>query len=350
MSTHSEGDMPRHHTYILRMWETRSAPPDPSSRWRFSLRDVHTGEKHKFPDVRRLSAFLEDCIEMGDTVPEIPRDQETAAAREIDRDRGKLQNSSEEESKKTSVLLVEDDEALRQQLRRWLEATIPDAAISEGNSGESAVSSARSMRPDLVLVDVTELDAGGFDVLRRLRLHAPSARIIALGTREDEAYEEQICEAGATVYLQMWKIHEQLAPTLRRRSTSEREEARDRTVVCIDDEPDMISLIKLALDRHRVRLIGALGGREGLEKIRQVQPDLVLLDLMMPDINGAEVLRRMKADESLKDIPIIVITVLDPRYTVQQGVDLQRINGFIRKPFMPRELVETVNSALQPVA
>jgi CheY-like chemotaxis protein len=58
----------------------------------------------------------------------------------------------------------------------------------------------------------------------------------------------------------------------------------------------------------------------------------------------------MKADERLRDIPIIVITVLDRRYTAQQGLDLQRVNGFIRKPFMPQELVETVNSALRPVA
>jgi CheY-like chemotaxis protein len=332
------------------MWETRSAPPDPPARWRFSLRNVHTGEKHKFRDVKSLSAFLEDRIQTGDSVPEKHRDPKLTPAQEIDGDRMKLQSRLEEETNRTSVLLVEDDEALRQQLRRWLEATIPDAAISEGNSGESAASSAQSTPPDLILVDVTELGASDLDVLQRLRLRAPSARIVALGTKEDEAYEEQICEAGATVYLQMWKIHEQLAPKLRDEPTIEGEELRDRTVVCIDDEPDMISLIKLALDRHRVRLIGALGGREGLEKVRQVQPDLVLLDLMMPDINGAEVLERMKADESLKDIPIIVITVLDQRYTAQQGLDLQRVNGFIRKPFVPQELVETVSSALQPVA
>jgi CheY-like chemotaxis protein len=331
------------------MWETRSAPPDPPSRWRFSLQDVHTGQKHKFPNLASLSAFVEGRIETGEGITGIVQEPEEAPVQEVHQ-ADAAQRGPEEETDRTSVLLVEDDEVLRQQLRSWLEATIQNVAISEGNSCESAVSSVRSTPPDLILVDITELGASGLEVLRRLRLYAPSTRIVALGTEEDQTYEEKVREAGATVYLKMWKIHEQLAPALRDHPRTDSHEVRDRIVVCIEDEPDMISLIKLALDRHRIRLIGALGGREGLEKVRQVQPDLVLLDLMMPDINGAEVLKRMKADESLKDIPIIVITVLDPRYTVEQGLDLQRINGFIRKPFMPQELVETVNSALQPVA
>ena len=350
MSTRSEGDMPRYHTFILRMWETRSIPPDPPSRWRFSLRDFRAGEEHKFPDVESLSAFLEARIETEGSVAQNVPEAERPPAQRIDRDADPTGGRPDREIDRTSVLLVENDDTLRQQLRRWLEATIPDVVISAGNSGDSAVSAVQSAPPDLILVDVTGMGASCLDVLRHLRSHAPSARIVALGTEEDQAYEEEIRKAGASVYLQMWKIHKQLAPALRDPSVTRGEAVGDRTVVCIDDEPDMISLIKLALDRQRVRLIGALGGREGLEKVRQVKPDLVLLDLMMPDINGAEVLERMKADESLKDIPIVVITVLDRRYTVQQGVDLQRVNGFIHKPFMPQELVETVNSALRPVA
>jgi CheY-like chemotaxis protein len=342
--------MPRHHTFILRMWETRSAPPDPPSRWRFSLRDVHTGEERKFPDVKSLSAFLEARIEAeGGVAPSAP-EAERLPVQRIDRDGDPTEGRPDRGTDRTSVLLVENDDALRQQLRRWLEATIPDVVISAGKSGDSAVSAVQSAPPDLILVDVTGMGATSLDILRHLRSHAPAARIVALGTEENQAYEKELRKAGAGVYLQMWKIHEQLAPAMRDPSVTHGEGVRDKTVVCIEDEPDMISLIKLALDRQRVRLIGALGGREGLEKVRQVKPDLVLLDLMMPDINGAEVLEQMKADERLRDIPIIVITVLDRRYTAQQGLDLQRVNGFIRKPFMPQELVETVNSALRPVA
>jgi len=81
-----------------------------------------------------------------------------------------------------------------------------------------------------------------------------------------------------------------------------------KSVVCIEDEPEMIDLIKLILGRKGFELIGAMGGREGLDAIRRVKPDLVLLDLMMPDMDGWEVYQQIKADNELKRIPVIVVT------------------------------------------
>jgi DNA-binding response OmpR family regulator len=60
----------------------------------------------------------------------------------------------------------------------------------------------------------------------------------------------------------------------------------ERTVVCIEDELEMIELVKLILGRHNFRVIGAVGGQQGLDKIAEVNPDLVLLDLMMPEMDG----------------------------------------------------------------
>jgi len=79
-----------------------------------------------------------------------------------------------------------------------------------------------------------------------------------------------------------------------------------KTVVCIEDEPEMVELIKLILGRRGIEFVGAPGGSEGLETIRRLKPDLVLLDTQTPD--AWDVYFAMKADEELKHIPIQMIT------------------------------------------
>src|SRR5512141_1150727 len=81
-----------------------------------------------------------------------------------------------------------------------------------------------------------------------------------------------------------------------------------KQVVCIEDDPEMIELIRLILNRLSVQVHGAAGGEEGLKMIREMHPDLVLLDLMMPDMDGWEVYQQMKSDESIHKIPVIVVT------------------------------------------
>jgi two-component system, OmpR family, response regulator VicR len=81
-----------------------------------------------------------------------------------------------------------------------------------------------------------------------------------------------------------------------------------RRLLYIEDEPEMIELVKLILARRGFEVIGANGGREGLEAIRSLLPDLVLLDLMMPDMDGWDVYQQMKADLATQKIPVIIIT------------------------------------------
>ncbi|HEY74970.1 MAG TPA: response regulator transcription factor [Thermoflexia bacterium] len=115
-----------------------------------------------------------------------------------------------------------------------------------------------------------------------------------------------------------------------------------RKVVCIEDEPEMIDLIRLILSRKGFELIGAVGGREGLETVRRVKPDLVLLDLMMPDMDGWEVYQQMKADEELKDIPVIVVTAKAQSIDKVLGLHIAKVDDYITKPFGPQELLESV--------
>jgi two-component system, OmpR family, response regulator VicR len=120
-----------------------------------------------------------------------------------------------------------------------------------------------------------------------------------------------------------------------------------KKVVCIEDELEMIELVKLILGRHNFQVHGAVGGQQGLEKIAEVQPDLVLLDLMMPEMDGWEVFQKMKASEEMRDIPVIVVTAKAQSIDRVLGLHIARVDDYITKPFGPQELLESVERVLK---
>lgn len=193
-----------------------------------------------------------------------------------------------------------------------------------------------------------------------------------------------------------------------------------KVVVCIEDEPEMIDLVKLILGRKGFELVGAVGGREGLKKVRgflfstglnlqsdleagslssdfqqefqnneislsndvtitpkedgsgwyindtereqtyvvekgvetldiyapDLKPDLVLLDLMMPDMDGWEVYQKMKTDDDLKEIPVIVVTAKAQSIDKVLGLHIAKVEDYVTKPFGPQELLQAVNKVL----
>jgi len=119
-----------------------------------------------------------------------------------------------------------------------------------------------------------------------------------------------------------------------------------KKIVCIEDEPEMIDLVRLILGRRGFELIGAVGGQEGLETVRQVKPDLVLLDLMMPDMDGWEIYQHMKADEELRNIPVIIVTAKAQSIDKVLGLHIAKVDDYITKPFGPQELIDSVNRVL----
>lgn len=120
----------------------------------------------------------------------------------------------------------------------------------------------------------------------------------------------------------------------------------ERTVVCIEDELEMIELVRIILGRHNFQVIGAVGGQQGLDKIGEVNPDLVLLDLMMPEMDGWEVYQKMKASETMRDIPVIVVTAKAQSIDRVLGLHIARVDDYITKPFGPQELLESVERVL----
>ncbi len=118
-------------------------------------------------------------------------------------------------------------------------------------------------------------------------------------------------------------------------------------IVCIEDEQEMIELVKLILSRRGYEVFGAQGGRVGLELIKAVKPNLVLLDLMMPEMDGWEVFQNMKNDEAMKNIPVIVVTAKAQNIDKVLGLHIAKVDDYITKPFGPSELLSSVLRVLQ---
>ena len=120
-----------------------------------------------------------------------------------------------------------------------------------------------------------------------------------------------------------------------------------KCILCIEDEPEMIDLIRLILGRRGFEVKGATGGVEGLKMIRDEHPDLVLLDLMMPDMDGWEVYQQIKADEKTKSIPVIVVTAKAQSIDKVLGLHIAKVDDYIAKPFSPQDLLSSIEKVLQ---
>ena len=119
-------------------------------------------------------------------------------------------------------------------------------------------------------------------------------------------------------------------------------------ILCIEDDPDMIDYLVLVLGKAGYEVVGADGGAQGLEAMRREQPDLVLLDLMMPEMDGAEVLLRKGRDEAIRDIPVIALTALNTPFDQIMWLARTDLQDFVVKSKLPRrELVARIERVLK---
>ena len=117
-------------------------------------------------------------------------------------------------------------------------------------------------------------------------------------------------------------------------------------ILCIDDEPGVIELISLILRSQKIQVDGATGGKEGLEAMRQNPPDAVLLDIMMPEIDGWEVYKQMRSDDNLKNIPVIIVTARNSSFEEVIARERAGVDDYITKPFVPNQVRDSLSRVL----
>lgn len=116
-------------------------------------------------------------------------------------------------------------------------------------------------------------------------------------------------------------------------------------VLVADDDPDIRDLIVLKLESAGLEVRTAVDGEEALERAADEPPAVVVLDLMMPNVDGVEVCRRLRADPATAQTPVIMLTALAQPSDVERGVAVGA-DDYLVKPFSPRDLLTRVNRAL----
>jgi two-component system response regulator VicR len=118
-------------------------------------------------------------------------------------------------------------------------------------------------------------------------------------------------------------------------------------IMVVDDEPDLLEVVRLILESDGYQVVTAGSGQEALDKMEKEKPDLVLLDIIMPKMDGWEVFSRIKADPKTTDIPVIMLTAKDQRIDKLIGLHVVRVDDYITKPFGRAELLERIKRVLQ---
>ena len=120
----------------------------------------------------------------------------------------------------------------------------------------------------------------------------------------------------------------------------------DATVLVVDDEPNIVTLLETWLETIGCRVVSAGDGEKGVEKAKELLPDLILMDGMMPKMSGFDACKQLKSSDATRDIPLIFLTVQGEVQDVVKGLELGA-HGYMTKPFKPQELLARVRSTLK---
>lgn len=271
----------------------------------------------------------------------------------------------------TTIVVVDDNPNDRRLVRRLLQS-YKSYRIYEARNGEEAIEVIKDRKPDMVITDLTMPGMDGFTLLETLKQDPETANIpvTVVSAKTLSANDRQRMETfGATVYqkggLDTRQLVEEVVtmlghtpvevlnpPSVKSKKTSiepsENEPLQTHTLVIIDDNPHDLRLARRIIQTEKgFNVIEAQNGRDGLKAIYTHHPDLIMLDLTLPDIDGFAVLNALQKDKSLRDIPVIIYSARD--LTAEERAQLeQTIHTIIQKSAVDRhQLLSAIKKELK---
>jgi len=226
----------------------------------------------------------------------------------------------------STILIVDDSSTFREELRRSLQAA--NYAVAAATSGEEGLKLAASLRPAAILVDSVMPGIDGATLIRHVRLDAAlrGTPCVLLTASEGHGAELRALDAGADAFVRKEDVElilVRLAAVLRS-ATGERAQAASlldpKRILAIDDSVTYLNELSNVLRAEGYDVVAARSGQAALELLAAQTVDCILLDLVMPDLDGIETCRRVKASPVFRDIPLIMLTAREDRAAMIEGL------------------------------
>jgi CheY-like chemotaxis protein len=117
------------------------------------------------------------------------------------------------------------------------------------------------------------------------------------------------------------------------------------TVLVVDDDPVILRLLQVNFEMEGHSVLTASDGAEGLQRVRECRPDVVVADIMMPNVDGLQMLEQIRADAATRDLPVVLLSAKAQSYEIDRGLEAGA-DDYVTKPFDPLDLVERVQAAV----
>jgi PAS domain S-box-containing protein len=241
-------------------------------------------------------------------------------------------------SDQPTVLVVDDSAPMRELIRGQLEQA--GYLVAEANGGASALQLARLLQPQLITLDVMLPDLDGFDVIQVLR-NDPLTRDLPVLFVSATSERARALALGGSAFISKPFTSDELISQIRALLAP-----RQRRVLVVDDDYHVRPTLARLLQRGGFQVSEAADGRTGLELIERNPPDLVLLDIRMPDIDGYEVLRQLKLNPLHQHIPVVILTASDLGKSAQQRALALGAVRYLEKPIASGDLLAEIERIL----
>ena len=260
---------------------------------------------------------------------------------------------------KPNILLVDDDEDFLEAVKTALDSN--GFNVSTALDGEDGFQKAKKLKPDLIILDVMLPIKDGYSVCHDLKnddstSHIPVLIVTSLGNAADGKTGPAVLAKGhnAEGYLEKPVEPQLLVETVTELIKKSHEKEKKLTeILLIDDDPDFIASVTIILENNGYKVKTSYTGEEGIISARNENPDIILLDVMLPGKDGYNVCKELKDDDKTKSIPIIMLTsigqnITEPEYAKALAIT-HKADEYIEKPVEAKELLKRIRKLIGPM-